>query len=107
MSEAPPKVPEEVLRHYREVAEEDRLVAGPGLLEFTRTQEVLLPFLPRPPATALDVGGAAGVYAFWLVGLGYRVHLVDASPRNVDVARRRGAALPGASFTCQVGDARA
>ena len=107
MSEAQPKVPEEILRHYREVPEENRLAAGRGRLEFLRTTEVILPLLPRAPATLLDVGGAAGVYSLWLAGLGHRVHLVDASPRLVEEARRRGATLPRGSLTCQVGDARA
>jgi SAM-dependent methyltransferase len=55
----------------------------------------------------LDVGGAAGAYAFWLANLGYEVHLLDATPRLVDVARRRneGASSPLAS--CRVADARA
>jgi ubiquinone/menaquinone biosynthesis C-methylase UbiE len=52
------------------------------------------------------VGGAAGVYSLWLAGLGYEVHLVDASPRLVEEARKRSAqsANPLASMT--VGDAR-
>src|SRR5262249_50249178 len=53
-----------------------------------------------------DVGGAAGVYAFWLADTGYQVHLVDAVPRLVEEARRRREASPHRILTCQVGDAR-
>jgi ubiquinone/menaquinone biosynthesis C-methylase UbiE len=62
--------------------------------------------LPAAPARIVDIGGAAGSYSLWLADRGYDVHLVDASPRLVDEARRRNdrAAAPIASLT--VGDAR-
>jgi ubiquinone/menaquinone biosynthesis C-methylase UbiE len=98
--------PAEVQAHYASFPEESRLSFGPGRLEFERTKEVLTRFLPSPPARIVDVGGAAGVYSLWLAGLGYEVHLVDASPRLVEEARKRSAqsANPLASMT--VGDAR-
>jgi ubiquinone/menaquinone biosynthesis C-methylase UbiE len=107
MDEAPRSmVPREIARYYQEVAEEGRLAAGPGQLEFARTQEVVLRYLPPPPATILDVGGAAGAYALWLAGRGYQVHLVDPVPRLVEEARRRSEASPHRLITCQEGDAR-
>jgi len=107
MSDAPrPKVPEEIARYYQEVAEEGRLAAGPGQLEIARTKEVVLRYLPPAPATVLDVGGAAGVYALWLAEAGYHVHLVDAAPRLVEEARRRSDAAAHRLLSCQVGDAR-
>ena len=61
--------------------------------------------LPPPPATVVDVGGAAGAYSFWLADQGYDVHLVDASPRLVEEARVATRPIePIASLT--VGDAR-
>jgi ubiquinone/menaquinone biosynthesis C-methylase UbiE len=54
----------------------------------------------------LDVGGAAGAYAFWLAERGYTVHLVDAMPRLVEEARRRNAHAAPALSSCRVGDAR-
>src|SRR5262245_13454542 len=101
------KPPAEVLAYYDRFPEESRLDMGPSVLERVRTQEIFARVLPPPPARVVDVGGAAGVHAAWLAGLGYDVHLVDASPRLVDEARRRNAALerPVASLT--VGDARA
>jgi ubiquinone/menaquinone biosynthesis C-methylase UbiE len=101
-----PEIPKEITRYYQEVAEEGRLAAGPGQLEFARTKEVVLRYLPPPPATLLDVGGAAGAYALWLAEKGYHVHLIDPVPRLVEVARRRGEASPHRIATCQVGDAR-
>src|SRR5262245_40488598 len=107
MQEAPrPMLPEEIGRYYNEVAEEGRLAAGPSQLEFARTKELVLRYLPPPPATVLDVGGAAGAYALWLAESGYQVHLIDATPRLVEEARRRSEASPNRITTCQVGDAR-
>jgi 2-polyprenyl-3-methyl-5-hydroxy-6-metoxy-1,4-benzoquinol methylase len=69
----------DVLRYYERFAEESRLTAGPFRLEFERTREILDRLLPKPPATILDVGGAAGTYSAWLAERGYDVHLVDAT----------------------------
>jgi ubiquinone/menaquinone biosynthesis C-methylase UbiE len=96
----------DVTDYYGRFAEEQRLETGEGQLERERTQDVLLRALPPAPARIVDVGGAAGVYSAWLAELGYEVHLVDATSRLVDEARRRnaGAKTPIASFA--VGDAR-
>ena len=69
-------------------------------LELLRTRELLQRQLPSPPAVVLDVGGGTGVHAAWLVGLGYRVHLVDIVPDHVRAAAERG------PMTAEVGDAR-
>jgi ubiquinone/menaquinone biosynthesis C-methylase UbiE len=107
MNEAPrPKLPNDISRYYQEVAEEERLAAGPSRLEFARTKEVVLRYLSPPPATILDVGGAAGAYALWLAERGYQVHLIDPVPRLVLEARRRSEASANRICTCLVGDAR-
>jgi ubiquinone/menaquinone biosynthesis C-methylase UbiE len=107
MNEVPrPPIPKEITRYYQEVAEEGRLAGGPSQLEFARTKELVLRHLSLPPATVLDVGGAAGAYALWLAERGYQVHLIDPVPRLVDEARRRSEASPHRICTCQVGDAR-
>jgi ubiquinone/menaquinone biosynthesis C-methylase UbiE len=99
-------IAKEVTRYYQEVAEEGRLAAGAFQLEFARTKEVVLRYLPPPPATILDVGGAAGAYALWLAGRGYEVHLIDPVPRLVAEAQRRSEVSPNRIRTCRVGDAR-
>ena len=95
-----------VAEYYDRAPEESRLDCGPFQLERARTRELLLRHLPKPPASIVDVGGGAGAYAFWLAELGYDVHLIDLSPRLIDVAKKRNAtaAHPLASFT--IGDAR-
>jgi SAM-dependent methyltransferase len=93
--------------YYDHVPEESRLDIGPFRLEALRTRELILRHAPRAPANVLDVGGAAGAYAFWLAENGYSVRLIDAVPRLVAIAtaKNQNAARPLAS--CAVGDARA
>lgn len=90
--------------YYARGEEAKRLDASP--LERIRTQLILRRVLPPPPATIVDVGGATGVYAYWLSGLGYRVHLVDPVALHVEQAHTAGRrARPLASI--EIGDARA
>jgi len=97
---------DEIVGHYSGASECDRLTSGIGLLERERTLEILARFLPEPPAMILDVGGAAGVYAFPLVERGYRVRLIDLTPLHVEQARQSVPANRHAFFEAEVGDAR-
>jgi ubiquinone/menaquinone biosynthesis C-methylase UbiE len=92
--------------YYQRAPEERRLDEGPFQLERLRTRELIQRHAPPPPATVLDVGGAAGAYAFWLAERGYEVHLVDAAARLVEEARRRNAQTKRPLASCRVGDAR-
>jgi SAM-dependent methyltransferase len=93
-----------IVRHYEdEIREEDRISSGMGRLELLRTQEILRRHLPPAPADVLDVGGATGVHAAWLAADGYRVHIVDLTPRHVEKAR---ADLGPLGVTAELGDAR-
>ena len=105
-SEQDPTPPPEVLAYYARFPEESRLGFGAFRLEFERTRAILARVLPGPPVRIVDVGAAAGAYSFWLAEQGYEVHLVDASPRLVEEARKRSAesAMPIASLS--VADAR-
>jgi SAM-dependent methyltransferase len=95
-----------IAEYYDRWPEEDRLGLGPFQLEEARTRELIQRFAPPPPATVIDVGGAAGAYALWLAHSGYTVHLVDAVPRLVAEANRRSVGAPRPLASCRVADAR-
>lgn len=100
-------LPSEMFDHYEHVQESRRLFGGAGELERVRTQDILSRYLPAPPATVFDIGGAAGVHALWLAQQGYAVHLFDPVPRHVEQALAASsdqAEYPLAS--CSIGDAR-
>lgn len=103
---APPRFDPHIKDYYQHNAEESRLQFGPGPLEEARTRELLERHLPKAPSEVVDVGGGAGVYAFWLAERGYQVQLVDASPRLIEEARRRNSTAPHRLIACTVGDAR-
>ena len=102
-----PKLDPTIADYYHRAPEEHRLAEGPFVLEEARTRELIERHAPRPPATVLDVGGAAGAYALWLADAGYTVHLVDPVPRLVAEAERRSAARLRPLASCRVGEARA
>ncbi|HEX5963296.1 MAG TPA: methyltransferase domain-containing protein [Gemmatimonadales bacterium] len=103
----PPGLDPTIAEYYHRAPEEHRLEQGPFILEEVRTRELIERHAQRPPATLLDVGGAAGAYALWLADAGYTVHLVDAVPRLVAEAQRRSAAGSRPLASCRVGEARA
>ncbi len=97
---------DELLGYYNQGGEEQRLVRGIGQLEFARTQEILRRYLPPPPAIIYDIGGGTGIYARWLAGLGYTVHLFDLTPGNIAIAQAINLKTPvGAIAACEVADA--
>ena len=96
----------EVSAYYATFPEESRLEFGVFRLEFERTREILARVLPGPPARIVDVGGGAGAYALWLAAQGYDVHLLDASPRLVEEARRRSSKSAAPIASLSVADAR-
>jgi ubiquinone/menaquinone biosynthesis C-methylase UbiE len=76
-------------------------------VELIRTQELLNRFLPPAPATILDVGGGAGIHAFWLAQQRYNVHLIDAVPRHIEQAQENSKQNPKFPLArMAVGDAR-
>lgn len=96
----------QIAHHYEsEIDEDARLRAGLGRLELERVQEIVRRALPAGPARVLDVGGATGVHAEWLLADGHEVHLVDLLPSHVERAQERLGGTAG--FSATVGDARA
>jgi SAM-dependent methyltransferase len=102
-----PRPPDEVLGYYARGGERERLDEAYFPLERARTQELVRRHLPAPPGVVLDVGGAAGAYAFWLAESGYEVHLVDPVPLHVRQAEEASRSrTEGGLASARVGDAR-
>jgi SAM-dependent methyltransferase len=105
---APPSSLEQHILHYYESGQEaERLESPFSRWEKLRTLDLLDRFLPPAPARILDVGGAAGAYAFPLAEKGYVVDLFDPVPLHIEQAKRRAASGQRAPRNIQVGDARA
>jgi ubiquinone/menaquinone biosynthesis C-methylase UbiE len=103
----PSSVPLEMLEHYASGYESQRLLQGSSQIELARTQELIMRYLPPPPAIVFDIGGGAGVYALWLAARGYEVHLIDAVPLHIEQAREASSAqLHTPLVEMEVGDAR-
>jgi 2-polyprenyl-3-methyl-5-hydroxy-6-metoxy-1,4-benzoquinol methylase len=74
-----------ILHYYEEFDESARLQGDS--IERLRTQEIITRDMSDSPQMILDVGGAAGVYSFWLSKLGHYVHLLDASKKHIEMAK--------------------
>lgn len=99
-------IPEEINSHYLQSGEAGRLSNEWGELERLRTQAILARHLPAAPAAILDVGGAAGAYAFPLAKQGYEVHLIDPVALHLEQARSYAKASGVTVASITQGDAR-
>src|SRR5215472_3662369 len=97
----------QILRFYETGQEAARLESPFCQWEKIRTLDLLDRFLPPAPALILDVGGAAGAYAFPLAERGYVVDLFDPVPSHVEQAKQRAATQHRVPRNVQVADCRA
>jgi ubiquinone/menaquinone biosynthesis C-methylase UbiE len=75
---------------YANEVEKNRLESEYFMLEGVRTREVIARYA-KDRKKIIDIGGGAGYYSFWLKQLGHEVHMIDLSPRNVELAREQSA----------------
>jgi ubiquinone/menaquinone biosynthesis C-methylase UbiE len=97
----------EIHRYYEAGLEAGRLETSFSRWEKVRTFDLLRRHLPPAPAVILDVGGAAGAYAFPLAEMGYIVDLFDPVPLHIEQAQQRAAMQLRKPRKFQLGDARA
>jgi len=100
-------LPREIQEHYLRGEESQRLSSNRGELERLRTQAILTRELPSAPAVVFDIGGGAGVHAFWLAQQGYQAHLLDLVELHLEQARSHAAASGVRLASIVSGDARA
>lgn len=94
-----------ILDHYAQFDEDTRLSGAFGQFEAARLRELIARYLPAACVEIADVGGGTGVHAFWLAGLGHRVHLIDLVPRHLEIAGSRQPSHGGLT-SLAVADAR-
>jgi len=97
----------QILRFYETGQEAARLESPFCRWEKIRTLDLLDRFLPPAPALILDVGGAAGAYAFPMAERGYVVDLFDPVPLHVEQAKQRAATQHRVPRNVRVADCRA
>jgi ubiquinone/menaquinone biosynthesis C-methylase UbiE len=61
-------------------------------------RELLLGFLPEPPARIADLGCGTGTLSVLLAEAGYEVDGLDFSPRMIELAERKAEGLGGVRF---------
>jgi len=99
-------VNDEALEYYNKGAEVGRLERGIGRIEYERTKEIILRYLPKDKAIIFDVGGGVGMYSKWLGELGHEVHLIELSPNAVEYAQNSNSLSGCPIHSIEVGDAR-
>jgi ubiquinone/menaquinone biosynthesis C-methylase UbiE len=95
-----------IVEYYEKEKIEDARLSTVARFEFVRTKEIIGRYLTAGPLVIADVAGATGAYAFWLAGLGHRVHLRDLVPAHIETARARARELSIALESMEIGDAR-
>ena len=87
--------------HYNE---DERMMRQP--LEFFRCKEIISRYLSQSKMKIADIGGATGVFSYWLAGMNHDVHLLDYTPSHIEQAKEHGKRnnITLASYVC--GDAR-
>ena len=84
--------------------ENERMERNP--LEFHRCKEIISRYLSTSPMEIADIGGATGVFSYWLASQQHNVHLLDFTPLHIEQAKENGRKLniSLASYHCD--DAR-
>ena len=96
---------EKVTAFYQKAYDEEgRMERKP--LEFIRCKEIISRYLHGSPMEIADIGGAAGIFSYWLAAQGHRVHLLDFTPLHIEQAKTKGKKLGIALASYHCADAR-
>jgi ubiquinone/menaquinone biosynthesis C-methylase UbiE len=95
---------EKVKNFYFNYNENDRLESQ--TTDFIRSKQIISRYLFDNKIEIADVGGGTGPYSFWLAEKGHNVHLLDVTPKHIEIAKQKGKTnkISLSSYTC--GDAR-
>ncbi len=98
------KYPEIEEFYQNKYNEDERMSRNP--LEFLRCKEIISRYLSYGKMEIADIGGATGVFSYWLAQMNHNVHLLDYTLSHIEQAKENGKKynLKLSTFTC--GDAR-
>ena len=74
--------------YQNEYDENNRMVRNP--IEFIRCKEIISRFLNNEEMEIADIGGATGVFSYWLQEQGHKVHLLDYTENHIEKAKENG-----------------
>jgi len=74
--------------YQNEYDENNRMVRNP--IEFIRCKEIISRFLKNEEMEIADIGGATGVFSYWLQEQGHKVHLLDYTENHIEKAKENG-----------------
>ncbi|MCL2508284.1 MAG: methyltransferase domain-containing protein [Oscillospiraceae bacterium] len=96
---------DEIKEFYDHKANEDKRMEREPL-EFLRCKEIISRYLSQGKMEIADIGGATGVFSYWLAQMNHDVHLLDYAPLHIEQAKEKGRNnnITLTSYTC--GDAR-
>jgi SAM-dependent methyltransferase len=97
---------EATVAHYAQGEERERLDSPHGIIEFERTKDILVRYLPPSPAVIADIGGGPGRYALWLAEQDYQVYHRDLVELHVQQLLDTLAEHPSLAIDTAIGDAR-
>ena len=92
-----------IIDFYSKYDEDKRL--DRHMIEKLRSQAIISRFLYKPDMKILDVGGATGVYSFWLASLGHKIDLIDMVPAHIDQCKKKEKETGISLNSINIGDA--
>jgi ubiquinone/menaquinone biosynthesis C-methylase UbiE len=75
----------DIVDFYTAYDEKNRLITRHSI-ERIRSEIIIRRYLINKRMRILDIGGAAGIYSFWLAELGHSVSLIDLTPKHIEQA---------------------
>ena len=77
-----------------------------GIIQEMRTKELISRYLNSNAMSILDVGGANGVYSFFLTDLGHNVSIIDITPNHIEQVEKLNYERDNKLISIILGDAQ-
>ena len=74
--------------------------------DFIRSKHIISRYLYDNEMEIADIGGGTGPYSFWLAEKGHKVHLLDVTPKHIEIAKQKSKDIKVVLSSYICGDAR-